>query len=566
MCICIILISALCLWDLPMVHSIGIFPDELGYWSSAATFSGYDWSGAMTQTPYYSFFYGILLIPIFNIFIDNPIYMFRAAVILNTIILDACFICAYIFFHKIDSDDNSPKKHILIAFYVTAYPAYLLFSRITISENLLLLITWLVAIEFVRYIEKRHIFDFLLMGILSISGYFTHQRFLVVIIALVLTLIFLYITCKNLNKKKIFGIIAVLFILIILYVVMVFIKNSFKNIAYSQTADYIRENNDYGSVISSISRMFNVQNIKNLLISFVGKLLYIGMATWGIAYVAIIQSVKYIYDCIKNRKKSNKLFLNIFLFLSFIGSILLAVIVMCNIPDNGERFDTVIYGRYSEYLYGLMLMFGLNSLYKNYKLFLKQEIIALIIQFVLLIVLVPYFNENPNYTVQWLSCSALNEFFYGKNFHMVDSFFIVLLRNSILILLLILGSFIKEAQLLGSYKSFLLWLGVSVAIYSSIYTVNNVYFDWKEDVYTQNQIIENIIKNEDAYKEVYCLYEDVYIVALQFDMPKTFMHHVESVEHIPKNYLVVTSIAYNGNEKLLLLEKTNYLSLWKVIE
>ena len=47
-----------------------ILNDEFGYWANAAHIFGYDWSGVVSMSPYYSYGYSLFLFPFF--FIKGP--------------------------------------------------------------------------------------------------------------------------------------------------------------------------------------------------------------------------------------------------------------------------------------------------------------------------------------------------------------------------------------------------------------------------------------------------------------------------------------------------------------
>lgn len=563
--LCIILISILGLWNLPQMHSIGIIPDEFGYWSSSAFFSGYDWSVGMTVTPYYGYFYGIVLMPIFNIFIEDSVNMFRAAIILNGILLDICFLCTYSFFQRLSNDKEHSKRYIIAALFITLYPAYLLFVRVTLSEIILLLITWIVVLEFSKYIEKRNIRDLVALYILAIIGYFCHQRFLVVIIASLLAIFLLHIINNGLDKKNLIQLVFVAFAILIVFILGTYGKSWYKDVAYNQALSAIKSTNDYGSVMNKILSLFSISGICDLVFSVIGKLFYIGVATWGIAYVGIFLIVEYLYKCIKDKRKDNQLFIYIFLLFAFVGSVLLAAIMMKNRPDVGERFDTLIYGRYSENLYGPLLVIALICLFKDYKKFLQLEIYAFLLECLLLIVVLGNVIENPSYAVQWLSCSAINEFFYHKDYGMDSAFCMLVLRNGIFIALLFLGLFIKK-QVKLYYQMTLVVVGICLFIYSSLYTVDNVYFSFQEKVYQENQALVEMIQDEKAEDKIYSINETKYITALQFVMPKMYIEHVESIEEIPNNEILVTPSSYEGGEHLLLITEGKYLKLWKYIK
>lgn len=563
--LCIILISILGLWNLPQMHSIGIVPDEFGYWSSAAFFSGYDWSTGMTVTPYYGYFYGIVLMPIFNIFIEDSVNMFRAAIILNAVLLDICFLCTYSFFQRLSNDKEHSKRYIIAALFITLYPAYLLFVRVTLSEIILLLISWIVVLEFEKYIEKRNVRNLVSMCILAIIGYFCHQRFLVVIIAILLTIFLLHIIKNGLDKKNFIQLVFVVLAILVVFVLGTFGKSWYKNVAYIQASSVIKSTNDYGSVINKILSLLSVSGICDLLLSLSGKLFYTGVATWGIAYVGIFLIVEYLYKCIKDKRIDNQLYIYIFLLFAFVGSILLSAIMMKNKPDVGERFDTLIYGRYTENLYGPLLVIALICLFKDYKKFLRLELYAFLLECLLLIIILGNMIENPSYAVQWLSCSAINEFFYNKDYGMDSAFCMLVLRNGICIVLLVFGTFVKKQTELY-YQLALVVVGTCFFIYSSVYTVDNVYFSFQEKVYQENQVLVESIRDENKEDKIYSISETKYITALQFVMPQMYIKHVDNIEEIPTNEILVTSSSYTGGKQLVLITEGEYLKLWKCIK
>ena len=63
-----------------------LFPDEFGYWASAARWAGYDWSDVAGLGSYYSFGYGVLLLPLLKL-ISDGILLYRAAVGMNMVLM-----------------------------------------------------------------------------------------------------------------------------------------------------------------------------------------------------------------------------------------------------------------------------------------------------------------------------------------------------------------------------------------------------------------------------------------------------------------------------------------------
>lgn len=78
------------LYGIKRVYGFSLFPDEFGYWASAARLVGYDWSEVSSLGSYYSFGYSLILAPILCIFRD-ALWAYRAAVTVNAILLVASF-------------------------------------------------------------------------------------------------------------------------------------------------------------------------------------------------------------------------------------------------------------------------------------------------------------------------------------------------------------------------------------------------------------------------------------------------------------------------------------------
>ena len=79
---CIVLLTCVLMYGIGRIYGFIIYPDEFGYWASAARVLGYDWSKIASLGSYYSYGYSILLIPILFLF-HNPVAAYRAAIVVN---------------------------------------------------------------------------------------------------------------------------------------------------------------------------------------------------------------------------------------------------------------------------------------------------------------------------------------------------------------------------------------------------------------------------------------------------------------------------------------------------
>ena len=90
-CIIIMVITLFFVGEKNVPYVLG---DEFGYWTSAAYFFGYDWSGIASINGYFSFGYGLLLTPLF--LLKDSVLMYRTAIVMNALFLVGSFVLAYI--------------------------------------------------------------------------------------------------------------------------------------------------------------------------------------------------------------------------------------------------------------------------------------------------------------------------------------------------------------------------------------------------------------------------------------------------------------------------------------
>ena len=80
-----ILILSVCMYGICSIVGFSYYPDEFGYWSSAAANIGYDWSEVASLGSYYSFGYSLILTPILYFF-RGGLAAYRAAVVVNMLL------------------------------------------------------------------------------------------------------------------------------------------------------------------------------------------------------------------------------------------------------------------------------------------------------------------------------------------------------------------------------------------------------------------------------------------------------------------------------------------------
>ncbi len=84
-----VLIFCIHQYSIHKIFGFSLYPDEFGYWASAAGWVGYDWSGAASIGSYYSFGYSLVLAPILKLCRDG-VLAYRVAVTVNMLLQCIC--------------------------------------------------------------------------------------------------------------------------------------------------------------------------------------------------------------------------------------------------------------------------------------------------------------------------------------------------------------------------------------------------------------------------------------------------------------------------------------------
>lgn len=324
------------------------FPaDEFGYWSYAAGLAGYDWSDIASLGSYYSYGYSLILLPVFLIFKDGVI-AYRAAMVVNIALLAVCFFIL---------------QKMGRTFYAAAavfYPTWLFYAGTTFAEILLVtlyLTTCMLLLKYLQTDNKRYM---ALMLAAMFYMYLVHLRAIGVLVSGTAVLLLYNIRKYSIRKyimrnggRKVRSVLvpaaAAAVILAVGLLMGLFIKNYWTGMVYGDTADTLKNANDYAGQFEKIAYIFSIEGLKNLIISVSGKILYLGLASYGIAYFGIIYAVR--------RVRERKYF-PLFVLLTTVAALMICAIYTIR-PG---RVDTLTYGRYHEYVMPVLLMMGIKEL------------------------------------------------------------------------------------------------------------------------------------------------------------------------------------------------------------
>ena len=350
------------------VTSFGIFSildDEFGYWGNAAYFLGYDWSDSISEIPYFSYGYSLILTPIYWLF-KNPVTAYQVALIINGLMVSASFIVCYKV-SKLVTKSISQNFLLLISFIIALYPAYISYSNIAWPEITLMFCTWLLIWCFAVINSQSSYVVFFLIGLLSAFTYVTHQRTIGILLSSIFILIIMTLIGEIRPKKLLVSFIPIILVMLCHY----FIKNDLLTNLWLQQDGELT--NDYSAQFSKILEIFTADGLIKFAKTLLGHIFYIGASSMLISYFGIYYIFSRSYRSIKSllaNKNIGKVYLDskpyfyIFLSLVFISTLLINVIFMIH----PTRVDQIVYGRYIDSLQGILLLFGCVQLWETSKL------------------------------------------------------------------------------------------------------------------------------------------------------------------------------------------------------
>lgn len=337
------------LYGIKRVYGFSLFPDEFGYWASAARLVGYDWSEVSSLGSYYSFGYSLILAPILCIFRD-ALWAYRAAVTVNAILLVASF---FLMNHILERLlPNLQKKYrIVFAGIAICYPTWFLYMNMTLTEIVLVFTVLLVCDCLLRFMETMRLRDLLMTALATGYLYTIHMRTVAIVLAVVLTVIVRIVMHHKKDIRKLMKIASILLVILVVGILGVtFVKELVQAQVYSQAEQSRLAINDYAGQWHKVRSIFTLEGATRFLVSLIAKVFYLGMASFGLFYYGLAWIVKQIL----NKEEKEKRCFYLFLLLAVIGQIL-----VCAIYAQGyERIDALLYGRYNEHILPLVMALG----------------------------------------------------------------------------------------------------------------------------------------------------------------------------------------------------------------
>ena len=342
------------------------FPDEFGYWSVAAAILGYDWSSITGLGPYYSYGYSVLLTPILFLFQD-PIITYRMAIVLNLLLQCASFWVLYLILKELFPDAKKTTLHLVVAIGVL-YPAWSFYTQTTMTEAVLYCGFVTTIYLMLRFVKKPSALTGLPLVVLTIYLYLVHMRCLGNIGAVALTILIFLISKRKDDEKKHGKTWLILILVVILFGVSFLLKDKVVSLLYHSTSKDMMTWNDYSGLLYRFSKFLSLQGFIYLLKDICGKTLYMGLATYGIAYFGIAAAAKKAFfslKAIRQKSANTSDYLWLYIFLAVCAQFMVALIYLngASAPD-ADRLDNFLHGRYIDFFLPILIAVGLLEMLK----------------------------------------------------------------------------------------------------------------------------------------------------------------------------------------------------------
>lgn len=516
--------------DINKLNGIVVINDEFGYWGIASHLAGNTWSGLLPTAPYYAFGYSLLLVPLYWLNL-SPTEMYHIAIMYNALFIVISFLISIACLKKIFPFIIETKTY-LICFALSFYTNNIIQAQIAWSETLLYLLVWLLLYLLILNIKKPKMWNYCFGFLTAVYMYYVHQRMIGIVLVYIAVILF-----DSFYKKK-KKILIITFLIGFLF--LFFCGNKLKiNIIDNVFTDpELSSMNDFSGQVGKLqSILFTWSGFQNFLQSIVGKFYYIGISTFLIGLGGLWIVGRDTFGLCKNlvkykfRYQNDKEIISAFVFLGFISVFLIDAISMYN---NAGRLDLLVYGRYMEPAFGMIILYGLTDLVHQQdskKVVIPQILILLCLSFIIN----SGFIESGSNMFNGF-CSTTIYFFFKSTSEIVNiSFYITLILILPGCIVWILNTKKVNASIYNLLLTFIImivswgWLSsVSGAINQQTEAQNNIggiiekindYEDY-EIVYVKNRLDEATSEG------------DINIKYLQFYFPNSTIKIVDEEEAI----------------------------------
>ena len=378
-CLAIVTLICFCLcqYGLQRIFGFSLYPDEFGYWAPAASMLGMDWSDTLSLGSYYSFGYSVILAPILY-FVEDSIAAYRTAVVVNMILQCVGIWLVYWLMKRLFPEKDGMETAIISGIAVL-YPAWIFYVQMTMTEALLLFLYILIACLLLRFLKKPGLAAGALLSVPLVYIFMVHMRSIGIVAAGALTILLWGL--GRMDEKNGRKVLVLLALLAVLFLAGLCIKEGVIVSLYHGTTRDELKYNDFTGQWAKVAYLFSTEGVLAFLGSLCAKLLYLGMATFGLAWRGLWYAGKRTLTLLnhwKDKEKPAEDFFWLFILLASLAQIGVSIIYTIGAADPGnERFDLFLHGRYSELIVPFLTAAGLRQLMDSGKLWKETAVLLL---------------------------------------------------------------------------------------------------------------------------------------------------------------------------------------------
>lgn len=344
--------------EIGSIYGFLFFPDEFAYWASAARIAGYDWSGITSLGSYFSYGYGLVLLPVF-VLCKDAIMAYRIAVGFNFVFLLTAFALLAGTMKQLASDKRIPVT--LFSALAILVPWNLFYAQLTITEAFLSCLYILAGSILFCYLKNNRLSTlFLLMGVFMCL-YMVHMRTIGILVSGMIVLLVHVLR----HRERMRHLLIAIGMIGLFFAAASFFKEQTLLYVYGGQNLDLAAGNDYSGQIAKIQYIFTQKGMYDFMMILLGAVLYLGLATYGLFYwgmAELLGQFAVMYLNVKKRKEvTAEQKFSLFLLLSVISQIMISSIYLLTLGE----VDDYTYGRYNELVVPFVMALGFTALWKK---------------------------------------------------------------------------------------------------------------------------------------------------------------------------------------------------------
>ena len=350
----VVLVAALTTAHLVLGHFMRvpiIQPDELGYINNAHYLTR---GGLKPSVQYYPGF-SLLLMPVW-LFTKDPLHVWRAALVINSVLAGAGGVVTWTLCGRL-APNLTGWRRLLVTATVCAYPAFLLFSNLALSECLFALLFGVTVLLAGRAFAGGSNAWWAATGVATGSLALVHPRGYAVVIAIaVMAFVSLRPWAAGPDERSVAARASSLLTL----AAGTTLSLGITQLLVSST----RGGTIKGFVVyqpdSIISKSLSAHGAASLVWEIAGQFFYLSVATAGLVPLGLFFGLRSLHAAARRQRpdRSPATMARAFAAVAFLGVWALSSLFM----NLGERADKLIYGRYNEGVIAPLLVIALAEI------------------------------------------------------------------------------------------------------------------------------------------------------------------------------------------------------------